>query len=129
MQTPRDALLDRLLQQRQGLSGLSSECIGRSQGRGDPGDCEPEVRPLREVEGAFEHRDGLVEVPLAQIPKASGPIRHDLAVGVVGSLGNPPPFLRGSPPLSEGAALGKVAGEETTGEHRGQTRQAEALME
>ena len=75
-ETHRDGLLDRLLQQRQGLGGPSGERIGRPQGRGDPGDEEPDVRPLREVEGPFEHGDGLGEVALAQRPKAHGPIRH-----------------------------------------------------
>ena len=89
----RHGLLNRLLQQQQGLGGPSGERIGRPQGCGDPGDEEPDVRPLREVEGPFEHRDGLGEVPLAQRPKAHGPIRHDPAVGVIGGLGNPHPFL------------------------------------
>ena len=84
---------------------------------------------LREVEGALEHRDGLMEVPLAQRPKAHGPIRLDTAIGVIGSLGNLHRFLGGSPPLSEGAALGEGPGEEAAGVHGGQTVHAEALME
>jgi hypothetical protein len=58
-------LLDRLLQQRQRVGGPSGKRIGSPHKRGDSGDEQPEVRPLREVEGAFEHRDGLLDVPLA----------------------------------------------------------------
>ena len=67
--------------------------------------------------------------PWRSAPKAHGPIRQDTAVGVIGGLGNPHPFLGGRPPLGEGAALGKGAGEVAAGEHGGQSRQAEALLE
>ena len=128
-QTHRDALLDRLLQQRQGLSGPSSECIGRTQGRGDPGDSEPDVCRLREVEGPFEHGMAWWRSPWHSDQKPTAQYARHAAVGVIGGLGNPHPFLGGRPPLGECAALGKVAGEETTGEHRGQPSQAKALME
>ena len=103
----RDGLRDRLLQQRQGLGGPPGERIGRPQGRGDLGDEEPDVRPLREVEGPFEHGYGLGEVSLAQRPKAHSPIYQDTAIGVIGSLGDLHSFLGGCLPLGEGAALGK----------------------
>ena len=48
---------------------------------------------------------------------------------MIGGLGDPHPFLGGSPPLGESPALGKGQGEETAGLHGGQTRQAEALLE
>jgi hypothetical protein len=48
---------------------------------------------------------------------------------MIDGLGNPYSFLGESPPLGEGAALGKVLGEVTAGEHRGQPRQAKALLE
>ena len=87
------------------------------------------MRPLREVEGPFEHGDGLGEVSLAQRPKAHGPIGQDTAKGVIGGLGHPHPFLGGRPPLGEGAALGKGEDEETAGEHGRRRVQAEALLE
>jgi hypothetical protein len=64
------SLLNRLLQQRQSVGGPSGKRIGSPHERRDAGDEQPDVRPLREVEGAFEHRDGLLEVPLAQRQKA-----------------------------------------------------------
>ena len=128
-ETHRHGLLDRLLQQRQGLGGPSGERIGRPQGAATQGTASRMCAHLREVEGPFEHGDGLGKLPLAQQPKANGPIRQDTAVGVIGGLGDPHPFLCRRPPFGEGAALGKVAGEEAAGKHGGQPRQAEALME
>src|SRR5207244_3172565 len=93
------------------------------------GDKEPEVRPLGQVEGPCKRGDGLGEVALAQGPKAHGPRRHDLAIGVIGSLSKPYPFLSESLPLAKGAALSKGSDKEAVGEHGGQPGQTEALLE
>ena len=85
------------------------------------------MRPLREVEGPYEHSDSLGDVSLAQGSQAHTPIRHDTAKGVIGGLGDLYPFLGRGPPLGEGAALGKGNAEETAGERGGQPRQAETL--
>jgi hypothetical protein len=90
---------------------------------------EPDARLLREVEGPFERRDGLGEVPLVQRPIASSPIRYNAAEGVIGGFGHPHPLFCGSDPLGEGTTLSKVFDEETAGEHGDQTGQAEVLME
>jgi hypothetical protein len=71
----------------------------------------------------------LLEVPLTQQSEGHGQICQDTAVWVVGNLGGPHRFLCRRPPLSESAALGKAAGDPAAGEHRGQPRQAEALMQ
>src|SRR5262249_49909117 len=97
--------------------------------RGNLGDYEPNVRPLREIEGLFQHGDGLEEVSLAQRPKAHSPIRVHTAVGVISSLGNPHPFLSRRSPREEISALSKGEDEDTAGAHRGQTVQTEALLE
>ena len=57
------SLLDRLLQ-RQRVGGPSGKRIGSPHERGDSGDEQPEAPPAR-GRGAFEHRDGLLAVPLA----------------------------------------------------------------
>src|SRR5712692_1827550 len=59
----------------------------------------------------------------------SGPIGMDTAVGVIGGLGNPYPFLSGNPPLDEVSALSKGVDEAAARVHRSQSRQTEALIE
>jgi hypothetical protein len=124
-----DVLLNRLLQQRQGLGSPSGERIGRPQECSDPRDSEPEVHSLRQVESPFEHRDSLCKISLSQRPKAHATIRHDTAIGMIGSFGNPHPFLCKNSPLGEDAALDKTGGKVTVGLHRCQSSQTEALLQ
>ena len=125
----RQGLFDCLLQQWQGVSDPSGECIGCSQGRSSLGEEEPKGHLPHEGESPFESGEGLVEVALAQRPKAHGVIRQDTAVGVIGSLGNLYPFLGGRSPLGEGATLGKAVDEAVAGAHGGQSVQAEEFLE
>ena len=127
--THRDGLSNRLLQQRQSVGGPSGEGVRGPQGRRNQGNEELEGCPLRQVERPFECGEGLVEVALAQRPKAHRPIRHDTAVGVIGCLGNLHPFRCGRMPLGKGTALGQRDDEVTAGEDRGQPRQPQALLE
>ena len=65
-----NVLLNRLLQQRQGLGSPSGERIDRPQECSDPRDSEPEVHSLRQVESPFEHRDSLRKISLATAPES-----------------------------------------------------------
>jgi hypothetical protein len=90
---PCHGLLNRLFQQRQGVGGPSGELIRRSQWRSDPGNREPEVRAVCQIEGPFERGNGMGEIALAQSLKARAPIRYDTAVRMISGLGDLYPFL------------------------------------
>ena len=53
----------------------------------------------------------------------------DQAVGVIDGLGNPEAFFAVGQPFGERAHLGETPGQYVTRDHRGQPRQAEALLE
>jgi hypothetical protein len=69
----RCGLLDRLLEQRQGLSDTPGKGIRIAQRRGEPGERKPDV-PAN-FQAPFERRDGFVEISMAQIEMTDSPIR------------------------------------------------------
>ena len=96
--------------------------------RGDQGKEAENLPALAEGKAAFEHRDGLVEVPFAEVQVADTPRREDTAVEMISRLSNMDSFFAERHALGECATLGKDHTQEGAAGHGGQTGYAKVLI-
>jgi hypothetical protein len=78
-----------------------------AQVRGNDGQPTPELPELAESQATFEHGDGLIEVPFAEVEKAGGKTGLDNIFGLIDGLGYSDLFLHMGDPLGECSQLGQ----------------------
>ena len=69
---------------------------------------ERQVRVLTDARSAFEQRERLVQVPLAEVEQADTPIGMHQAGGVIDRLGNAQPVFADGNPLGKRPHLGQA---------------------
>jgi hypothetical protein len=73
------------------------------------------VPVLAQTQGPFQHRDGALQLPLAQRHHTGPPARQNQAEGIMDGLGDPEPFLGHGEPLREHTAFGVAEAQESPG--------------
>ena len=86
-------LLDRPREQRHGLGDAPREGVGRPQSLREIGEIDRQVHLLTEAHGAFEQREGPVEVALDERHDPAPPRGLHQARGGADGLGNPEPVV------------------------------------
>src|SRR5882724_10911400 len=114
-------LFHRLRQQRHSVGDASGQGIGCAYGRSHPRDEDTKVRFPTDAYGPFEHRDGRVQVTLAE-GQQTEPVRgpHE-AARMRNCFRNLQSFFPKRTALSEHAEFGVTHGEEGQGLHRRQS--------
>src|SRR5215475_8224462 len=79
---------------------------------------ERQVRFLTEAHSAFEHRQRLVQVPLAQVWPANTPIGNHQADGIIDYLGNTQALFPDGNPLGKRSHVGKAKGQKVSRGYR-----------